>query len=203
MLSTGRARYSPEKDMLFLSMQPSVTSLIARLRGGDRDALDQLIPMVYTELHNVADGYLNGEVRSHTLQATALVHETYLRLLRADHPDYKDRAHFFGVAASLMRQILVDHARSRRALKRGGEVLTLSINESLDAEAMRESTVVALDEALHSLAKIDESKARLVDLRFFGGMTAEEIAEFLPDSVHRVRHQMRLALAWLHREVGR
>jgi RNA polymerase sigma-70 factor, ECF subfamily len=184
-------------------MQPSVTSLIARLRGGDRTALDQLMPMVYTELHSVAAGYLNGERRSHTLQATALVHETYLRLLRADHPDYKDRAHFFGVAASVMRQILVDHARSRHAVKRGGPALTLVIDEGLDAGTPRESTVVALDDALRSLAKVDEDKARLVELRFFGGMTAEEIAEFLSESVHRVRRQMRLALAWLHREVSR
>jgi RNA polymerase sigma-70 factor (ECF subfamily) len=189
--------------MLVLRMQPSVTSLIARLRGGDRTALDQLIPMVYTELHNVAAGYLNGERQSHTLQATALVHETYLRLLRADHPEYKDRAHFFGVAASVMRQILVDHARSRHAAKRGGPGLTLVIDENLDAGTPRESTVVALDDALRSLAKVDEDKARLVELRFFGGMTAEEIAEFLPESVHRVRREMRLALAWLHREVSR
>jgi RNA polymerase sigma factor (TIGR02999 family) len=188
--------------MLGLEMPPSVTSLIARLRSGDRAALDQLMPMVYTELHKVAAGYLNGEARSHTLQPTALLHEAYLRMLRVDHPDYKDRAHFFGVAASVMRQILVDHARSRNAAKRGGQVLTVSINENLDAGAPRESTVVALDDALISLAKIDENKARLVELRFFGGMTAEEIAEFLPDSVHRVRHEMRLALAWLHREVS-
>jgi len=184
-------------------MQPSVTSLIARLRKGDRGALNELVPMVYSELHKVAVAYLNGEARSHTIQPTALVHEAYLRMLHAEHPDYKDRGHFFGVAASVMRQILVDHARSRNAAKRGGQALTLSIDENLDAAAPRDSTVVALDDALHALARIDENKARLVELRFFGGMTADEIAEFLPDSVHRVRHEMRLALAWLHREVCR
>jgi RNA polymerase sigma-70 factor, ECF subfamily len=184
-------------------MQASVTGLIARLRSGDRAALDQLIPLVYTELHKIAAGYLSDEGRPHTLQATALVHEAYLRLLGANHPDYSSRAHFFGVAASLMRQILVDHARSRQAAKRGGPGLTLVLDENLDAGAPRESTVVALDDALQSLALVDENKVRLIELRFFGGMTAEEIAEFLPDSVHRVRHEMRLALAWLHREVSR
>lgn len=184
-------------------MQTSVTQLIARLRNGDRTALDELIPLVYTELHKIAEGYLSNEGRPHTLQPTALVHEAYLRLLGAQHPDYKNRAHFFGVAAHIMRQILVDHARSRNAAKRGGEAFTVVIDENLDAGAQRESTVIALDDALRSLALIDENKVRLVELRFFGGMTAEEIAEFLPDSVHRVRREMRLALAWLHREVAR
>jgi RNA polymerase sigma factor (TIGR02999 family) len=184
-------------------MQASVTSLIVRLRGGDRSALDQLMPIIYDELHKIARGYLSAERPSHTLQATALVHEAYLRLLDGKHPEYQNRAHFFGVAASLMRRILVDHARSRQAAKRGGPGLTLAIDENLDAGEQRGATVVALDDALCSLAKVDEIKARLVELRFFGGMTAEEIAEFLPDSVHRVRREMRLALAWLHREVSR
>ena len=183
-------------------MQASVTKLLVRLRDGDRTAIDQLIPLVYKELHNIAAGYLKDEARAHTLQATALVHEAYLRLLGADHPNYTDRAHFFGVAARLMRQILVDHARSRQAAKRGGGSLTLSIDGGFDVGTARETTVVALDDALSALAQTDETKARLVELRFFGGMTAEEIAEFLPDSVHRVRREMRLALAWLYREVA-
>jgi RNA polymerase sigma-70 factor (ECF subfamily) len=176
--------------------------MISRLRGGDRTALDQLMPMVYTELHKIAAGYLCEERPSHTLQPTALVHEACLRMLGAHDPDYKNRAHFYGVAAGLMRQIPVDHARSRHAGKRGGFALTVAIDEKLDAGAGREPTLVALDDALHSLAAVDESKARLVELRFFGGMSAEEIAEF-PDSMHRVRHEMRLALAWLQREVSR
>jgi RNA polymerase sigma factor (TIGR02999 family) len=184
-------------------MQASVTSLIARLREGDRSALDQLMPLVYSELHKIASGYLKDEARPHTLQATALVHEAYIRLLGADHPDYANRAHFFGVAANLMRQILVDHARARQAAKRGGGTVSLVIDDRLDGGPPRESTVVVLDDALNALARTDENKARLVELRFFGGMTAEEIAEFLPDSVHRVRREMRLAIAWLHREVTR
>lgn len=184
-------------------MDGSVTSLLDRVRTGDRSALDRLMPIVYAELHKIAAGYLGQERPSHTLQPTALVHEAYLRLLGAKHPDYRSRAHFFGVAAGLMRQILVDHARSRQAAKRGGLAIGVTINENLDAGWTRDSTVVALDEALRLLASTDERKAQLIELRFFGGMTASEIAEFLPDSVHRVRHEMRLALAWLHREVGR
>lgn len=184
-------------------MEASVTSLIAQLRDGDRSALDQLMPIVYSELHKIAAGYLKDESGPSTLQPTALVHEAYIRLLGADHPDYANRAHFFGVAANLMRQILVDHARARQAAKRGGGALALVIDDRLDGAPVREPAIVALDEALKDLARTDENKARLVELRFFGGMTAEEIAEFLPDSVHRVRHEMRLALAWLHREVTR
>jgi RNA polymerase sigma factor (TIGR02999 family) len=184
-------------------MQASVTSLIARLRDGDRSALDQLMPIVYSELHRIAVGYLKDEAHPHTLQPTALVHEAYIRLLGSDHPAYGNRAHFFGVAANLMRQILVDHARARQAAKRGGRALSFQIDDGLDGLTARQPAIVALDEALNSLAQTDEFQARLVELRFFGGMTAEEIAEFLPDSVHRVRRQMRLALAWLHREVTR
>lgn len=184
-------------------MDGSVTSLLGRVRRGDRSALDRLMPIVYAELHKIAVGYLGEERPDHTLQPTALVNEAYLRLLGTKHPDYRSRAHFYGVAAGLMRQILVDHARSRQAAKRGGLAITVASNETLDAGGRRDSTVVALDDALRSLASTDERKARLIELRFFGGMTAEQIAEFLPDSVHRVRHEMRLALAWLHREVSR
>lgn len=185
-------------------MQPSVTVLLAQLRDGNRAALDQLIPLVYTELHSVAAAYLNVERVPNTLQATALVHEAYLRMLGSSHPPYRDRAHFFGIAARLMRQILVDHARARQAAKRGGPALTLVLQEELDgAPAQGPPAIVALDDALRSLAQIDGKMAQIVELRFFGGMTAEEIAEFLPESVHRVRHEMRLALAWLHREVAR
>jgi RNA polymerase sigma factor (TIGR02999 family) len=183
-------------------MQEPITVLIAQLRDGDRAVLDQLVPVVYSELHKIAAGYLHRERPSHTLQPTALVNEAYLRLLGADHPDYRSRAHFFGVAAGVMRQILVDHARERHAAKRGGHAVTVVINEALDRAAPSSATVVAIDDALNALGRLDEEKARIVELRFFGGMSAEEIAECQGDSVHRVRHQMRLALAWIHREVS-
>jgi RNA polymerase sigma-70 factor (ECF subfamily) len=182
-------------------MAASVTSLLDRLRGGDRTAFDPLVAIVYPELHRIAAGYLRQERPSHTLQPTALVNEAYLRLVGSKRPDYRDRAHFFGIAANVMRQVLVEHARARGAAKRGGGVVTIALNESLDAASASPPPVIAIDDALRSLAAIDENKARFVELRFFGGLTAEEIAEFQSVSVHRVRHEMRLALAWLHREV--
>ena len=182
-------------------MPASVTSLLDRLRQGDRAAFDPLVAIVYPELHRIAAGYLHQERPSHVLQPTVLVHEAYLRLVEIEKPDYQNRGHFFGTVATIMRQVLVDHARERHAAKRGGGALTLALDEALDAAPSAPPTVVAIDDALRSLAVIDESKARLVELRFFGGMTAEEIAEFQSTSVHRVRHEMRLALAWLHREV--
>ena len=186
---------------MLVKMAASVTSLLDRLRSGDRTAFDPLVAIVYPELHRIAAGYMRQESPSHVLQPTALVHEAYLRLVDVERLDYRDRAHFFGIAASIMRQVLVDHARARGASKRGGGVVTIALNEALDAPAASGSPVIAIDEALRSLAAIDENKARFVELRFFGGLTAEEIAEFQSISVHRVRHEMRLALAWLHREV--
>jgi len=193
------SRYA-KTGILFL-MSASVTSLLDRLRQGDRSVFDSLVAIVYPELHRIALGYLRQERPSHVLQPTVLVHEAYLRLVEIEKPEYQNRAHFFGTVASIMRQVLVDHARERHADKRGGGALTMALDEALDAAPAKPPTVVAIDDALRSLAAIDESKARLVELRFFGGMTADEIAEFQSTSVHRVRHEMRLALAWLHREV--
>lgn len=182
-------------------MSASVTVLLERLRQGDRTALDPLVAIVYPELHRIAAAYLREERPSHVLQPTALVHEAYLRLAEGERHDYKDRRHFFGVAASIMRQVLVDHARARGAAKRGGNVVTLALDQTVDSLPANPLTVIALDDALRALAAVDESKARVVELRFFGGLTAEEIAEFESISIHRVRNEMRLALAWLHREV--
>jgi len=182
-------------------MAASVTSLLDRLREGDRTALDPLVAIVYPELHRIAAGYLREERPSHVLQPTVLVHEAYLRLVGIERPGYHNRAHFFGTVASIMRQVLVDHARARGASKRGGSALTFALSEAIDSVPASPPTIVAIDDALRSLASIDEGKARLVELRFFGGLTAEEIAQFQSMSVHRVRHEMRLALAWLHREV--
>lgn len=183
-------------------MAGSVTSLIGRWRDGDRSAFEELIPIVYAELHRIATGYMRMESPRHTLQPTALVHEVYLRLAGSEPQNYRDRAHFMGVAAHLMRRILVDHARSRGAAKRGGGQVQLAINEEIDFSEERASAVIALDDALGALSKTDEPKAQLVELRFFGGMNAEEIAAFQSRPVHRVRNELRLALAWLHREVA-
>jgi RNA polymerase sigma-70 factor (ECF subfamily) len=181
----------------------NVSALIERVRTGDRAALDELMPVVYQELHRIASGYLRGERADHTLQPTALIHEVYLRLLGTNHPNYADRTHFLGVAAYLMRQVLTEHARRRSRSKRGGGTVTVALNEALDFSPERAWTVIAIDDALKSLANINAEQARFVELRFYGGLTADEIAELAGTSVHRVRHGLRIAMAWLHREVNR
>jgi RNA polymerase sigma factor (TIGR02999 family) len=183
-------------------MSADVTALLGLAKGGDKAALNELVPLVYAELHRMAASYLGRERPNHTLQPTALVNEVYLRLVSKAHPDYADRAHFLGVAAYLMRQILTEHARRRNAAKRGGPMTLLSLNESLDFSAERASTVIAVDEALTSLAAIDTEQARIVELRFYSGMTADEIGFLTGISVHRVRHLLRIAMAWLHREIN-
>jgi RNA polymerase sigma factor (TIGR02999 family) len=180
-----------------------LTVLLDRSKNGDNAALNELVPLVYAELRRIASSYLRRERPDHTLQPTALVNEVYLRMVGKNNPDYKDRAHFLGIAAHLMRQILTEHARRRQAAKRGGLRTVLPLNESLDFSAERASTVVAMDDALTALATIDPEQARMVELRFYSGMTAEEIASVTGNSVHRVRHLHRIALAWLHREVHR
>lgn len=179
----------------------SVTGLIGRWREGDQSAFDELIPIVYAELHRIATGYMRWEASGHTLQPTALVNEVYLRLAGSEPQELINRAHLLAVAAHLMRRILVDHARSRNAAKRGGGALLLSLNEETDLAGNRTPTVVWLDDAMEALARADEGKAQLVELRFFGGMTMEEIAAFQSKPLHKVRAELRLALAWLHREI--
>jgi RNA polymerase sigma factor (TIGR02999 family) len=183
-------------------MGADVTTLLGLAKGGDKAALNELVPLVYAELHRMASSYLRRERPDHTLQPTALVNEVYLRLVGKNHPDYADRAHFLGVAAYLMRQILTEHARRRQAAKRGGARTLLSLNESLDFSAERAYTVVAVDDALTTLAAIDAEQARMVELRFYSGMTADEIGYLTGISVHRVRHLLRIAMAWLHREIN-
>ena len=176
--------------------------LLGLAKGGDKAALNELVPLVYAELHRMATSYLRRERPDHTLQPTALVNEVYLRLVGKAHPDYADRAHFLGVAAYLMRQILTEHARRKHAAKRGGGLSLLPLNESLDFSAERAFTVIAVDDALTTLASIDAEQARMVELRFYSGMTADEIAYLTNISVHRVRHLLRIAMAWLDREIN-
>src|SRR5215471_10423813 len=178
----------------------SITLLLARVNNGDRKALDHLVPLVYQELHRIAEGYLRRESQNHTLQPTALIHEAYLRLAEYGGADYQNRKHFFAVAARVMRQILVDSARGRQAAKRGAG-LTVPLGPGSDFAPERDRIVISLDDALNALATEDDEKARLVELRFFGGMTAEEIAECVETPVHIVRRELRSAQAWLRREI--
>jgi RNA polymerase sigma-70 factor, ECF subfamily len=179
----------------------SVTALLKQLSRGDRGVLDELVPLVYHELHQIAEGYLRREAPAHTLQPTSLIHEAYLRLVEQSHPDYNSRAHFYGVAARVMRQILVDHARARQARKRGGDEANVPLSDTLEFPE-RPVLVVALDDALRRLSAVDERKGRLVEMRFFAGMTAAEISECSGIPPYTVRRELRLAQAWLHKELA-
>ncbi len=179
-----------------------ITLLLAGLRAGDRSAESRLMPLVYNELRRVARRYLRSERPDHTLQPTALVHEVYLRLVGQHEVAWQNRAHFFGVAAQLMRRILVDHARARQAEKRGGHQQKVPLNEVLEYAADKSAELVALDGALDRLAKRDPRQARIVELRFFAGLTEKEAAEVLGISVRTVKRDWGVARAWLYREIN-
>jgi RNA polymerase sigma factor (TIGR02999 family) len=179
-----------------------VTQLLQAWSGGDEQALGDLIPLVHKELHRLARSYMAGESPGHTLQPTALVNEAYLRLVHVKNVSWQNRAHFFGVSAQLMRRILVDFARSSRSLKRGGETFTVSLEEGSIVSPMRGADVVALDDALKTLAEMDPRRSRVVELRFFGGLSAAEAAEVLKVSSETVLHDWKLAKAWLLRELS-
>jgi RNA polymerase sigma factor (TIGR02999 family) len=179
----------------------AVTLLLHEVAGGDKAALDRLIPLIYDELRGIANRQLRRERSGHTLQPTALVHEVYARMIDGDQPDYRDRTHFLSIAAQVMRRILIDHARSHNAGKRGGggERLPLEAagNKSLD----RPAVLLALDDALTALERQDAGKGRLIEMRYFGGLTAEESATALGLEVGQVRRELRIAQAWLQREM--
>lgn len=179
-----------------------VTQLLQAWSEGDEQALGRLIPLVHKELHRLARRYMAGESPGHTLQTTALVNEAYLRLVDVKNVSWQNRAHFFGVSAQLMRRILVDLARSRHAVKRGGHANALSFEEALIASPERSADVVALDDALKVLASIDPRRSRVVELRFFGGLSVAEAAEVLKISPETVMHDWKLAKAWLLRELS-
>jgi RNA polymerase sigma-70 factor (ECF subfamily) len=179
-----------------------VTRLLIDWQKGDKAALDNLMPLVYTELRRLATGYLKSERRDHTLQPTALIHEAYLRMIDQDLPEWQNRAHFYGVAARLMRQILVDHARTRGASKRGGEQPKVPLEDAPPVFTHEDATsLLILDEALTRLAAFDERKSRVVEMRAFGGMSVEDTACALGISEPTVKRDMRLAQAWLRREL--
>ncbi len=179
-----------------------VTRLLLDWGGGNHAALDELMSLVYDELRRLARRYMTGERTGHTLQTTALVNEAYLRLVDQQSVRWQNRAHFFGIAARLMRQILVDHARGRQAAKRGGGQMLLSVS-ALDRIGAREDVnLVELDEALRRLETVDEQKSRIVELRYFGGLTIEETAEALGVSPATVKRDWTMVRAWLRRELG-
>jgi RNA polymerase sigma factor (TIGR02999 family) len=175
--------------------------LLERARGGDEPAVGELVPLVYAELRRIAASCLRRERPGHTLQATALVHEAYLRLLKDHDLSFQNRAHFLGIAARAMRQILVEHARARDAEKRGGERHRITLDEAIAATGGQEVDVLAIHEALERLAVLDAQHARLVELRFFGGLTNEEAAEALGVSVATIKRTWAAARAWLFREL--
>jgi len=175
-----------------------VTQLLLEISEGNRNAAEELLPLIYDELRRLAGGYLRRERAGHTLEATAVVHEAYLRLVDQNRVQWQNRAQFFGVAANLMRRILVDHARGHGAHKRGGGVEKIVLEDGLVASAERSAELVAVDDALQTLAQVDPLKSRIVELRFFGGLSIEETAEVLQSSTATVNRQWRMAKAWLY-----
>lgn len=182
--------------------QDSVTQLLLQLTRGNQAVMEELLPVVYDELRRLAASYLRRERPGHTLQPTALVHEAYMRLVDQTQVNWQNRAHFFGVAAQLMRRILVDHARRHQAEKRGGFRQKLTLDEAVDYSQTRDVDLVKLDDALTALAKFDARQSRIVELRFFGGLTIEETAEALGISPATVKVDWSMAKAWLCREIG-
>jgi RNA polymerase sigma-70 factor, ECF subfamily len=180
-----------------------VTGLLKAWSGGDDAALEKLTPLVYRQLHKIAQRYMAGERSGHTLQTTALVNEAYVRLVDCGKVNWQDRAHFFAVSAQLMRRILIDFARSRGYLKRGGAVPPISLEDAPSVCNERDVNLVALDDALKALSAIDERKSKVVELRFFGGLNLEETAEVLGISSDTVMRDWRLAKIWLLRELSR
>ena len=179
-----------------------ITQLLVAWSDGDQTALDKLVPLVYDELRRLARRYMNRESPGHLLQTTALVNEAYMRLIDAHQVKWQNRAHFFAISARLMRRILVDFARRSDKLKRGGKTIQVSLDEALVVSAKPGTDLVAIDDALTTLAALDPRQSQVVELRFFGGLKDNEIAEVLKVSHGTVRRDWRLARAWLHRELS-
>lgn len=187
---------------MFNSPEKEVTRLLEAWSSGRQEALDELMPLVYQELRKMAKQYMNSQSSGHTLQTTALIHEAYLKLADQKDKRWQNRAHFFAVAAQAMRHILVDHARSHQTEKRGGETQIISLEDTAIISNERANEVVALDEALQNLSNLDERKGRVVELRYFGGLSVEETAEVLKVSTPTVMRDWRFAKTWLLRELS-
>jgi len=183
--------------------EAAVTALLVEAAKGNHAAQEQLVPLVYDELKKLARAYMRRERDNHTLQTTALVHEAYLKLVRQQSPNWQGRSHFFGIAAQLMRRILIDYARGRLREKRGGAKVVLPLNEALVFTPEHSEDLVKLDEALERLSKLDARQCRIVELRFFGGLSVEETSEFLDVSPKTVKRDWAVAKVWLHGELRR
>ena len=179
-----------------------VTQLLQAWGAGDEKALEQLMPLVYNELHRLAQRYMASEQTGHPLQTTALVHEVYLRLVGIQNLDWQNRSHFYALCARLMRRILIDFARSQNYQKRGGQIAHIELEESATVSTMVGAELLAVDEALNQLATVDRRKSEVVELKFFGGLTVDEIAATLKVSPETVMRDWKLAKAWLLRELG-
>jgi RNA polymerase sigma factor (TIGR02999 family) len=179
-----------------------LTQILASWNNGDKTALEKLMPLVYNELRHMAARYLKSEHPSHTIQPTALVHEAYLRLMNQRHVQWQNRAHFFAIAAQMMRRILINYARDQHAAKRGGNSYKLLLDEAISVPADRNLDLLALDDALKLLSKIDARKSQLVELRFFSGLSIEEAANIMGISIATAKRDWMLARAWLYREIS-
>lgn len=179
-----------------------VTDLLSRWRGGDTDALEQLTPRVYSELKRIADHHMRHERPEHTLQATALVNETFIKLMGNRRIEWRDRLHFFSMASRLMRRVLVDHARRKSTLRRGGVRHRVSIEEVEESEPSSELDVLDLHEALEELAEFDPTKSQMIEMRYFGGLTLEEIGAFFELTIKQTWQECQIAQAWLHRRIA-
>ncbi|MGH9752174.1 MAG: sigma-70 family RNA polymerase sigma factor [Blastocatellia bacterium] len=180
-----------------------ITERLIAWGAGDRAAFDQLLPVVYQELRRIAGNYLRQENPGHTLQPTALVHEAWLRLIDQTRVNWRNRAQFFGVAAQLMRRILVDHAKTKHREKRGGDAVKLSLDDVINLSRERAADILALDDALDELTRIDGRKSRVVELRYFGGFSVEETAQILEVSPETVMRDWKMAKAWLYQQIRR
>jgi RNA polymerase sigma-70 factor (ECF subfamily) len=187
--------------MITTPSSQEITQLLLAWSDGDQAALERLTPLVYAELHRLAKGYMCGERPGHTLQTTALINEAYLRLIDWKNVRWQGRAHFFGIAAQVMRRILVDFARTRHYIKRGGAARQVSLDEAVIIQEDRSAELIELDEALKKLAEIDPRKSQVVELRFFGGLSAKETAEVLKVSLRTVEREWNSARTWLYREL--
>ena len=185
------------------SAPPTITQLLSEWSAGDREALDRLMPLVYDELRRLARSYLRRERPDHTLQATALVHEAYMRLIDQHSVTWQNRAHFFGIASQMMRRILVNHALAKATDKRGGHAEKLSLDRAIVVDGEREVDLIALDDALKELETTDARQCRIVELRFFGGLSIEETAEVLKLSPATVKREWSTAKLWLRRQIAK